>query len=907
MTAGEHIVQAVPVAMPDAVPIAIDMGTNAHVQQSARLLEEGVPFHMVDATADGEGVWHPTFLIVRPDYLLDVSAVASAYHACGPSAYRYLLKKFERAEGSKYFLFGHMANASLYACIHSPHPSFAQVEAACRREHAMEFATAGDITPAFFEECERQFEGIRRVVSDLGLRGRSLLETDFLCPTLGMQGRFDLLTTDAHTLIELKSGKKDEYRRQAKEEHAIQALLYRELLHYSRGIAREEVEPLLLYAKYPEVLHVSDAHTEQRIGEALTLRNQIVHLEHLLCCGKARDLLRQLRPEHLLTRGDASQRLWTAHERPRIERLLHALQQMEPKVEAHFHELLTFISREQWLSLDGSLPHQPAADARSQSALWRLPAEEKTETGDLIAPLRLKQTVTDANMLVESLILTLPPTVTERQANFRTGDPVIMYARAREGADVTNSRLMRLSIERITASDITLRLRQPMTLPPLEGMDFAMEHDTIHAGFAPLYRGLGALAAAGLQLRGRVRLVVGPPGTGKTSVAMREMVERHLASGGGSLLLAAYTNRAVDEICQMLHTLTPVPDYLRLGRETACETRYHAHLLSRLPDAAERLAACKQEGRAIVAVGTLATLIATPALLALTSFALAIFDEASQILEPHLLPLLCHHQADGSPTLREVVLIGDDKQLPAVVTQQTASPARESLFHHLLRQRPAPPTTHLTRQGRMHPDIAHFVNDRFYGGQLKSLELPHQQGALYPSAQPAHAAGDALFRERLLFIDVPSRPCPAKSNPAEAQTIAALVRRIRRHCRAQSVHYSIGIIVPYRRQIACVQRQLLAAGAPPEEHDLLIDTVERFQGSQRDIIIYGLTISRVEEWDFLSPVFDTPEGPVDRKLNVAVSRARRQFILVGSRQMIEQNAPYNALRQLCTPGDIEPR
>lgn len=888
--------------MPEAVPIAIDLGANEHVQQSAQLLSEGVPFHIVDAKADAQGVLHPTFLIVRPDYLLDVSAVASAYHACGASAYRYLLKKFEQAEGNKYFLFGHMANASLYACIHAPKPSFAQVKEACQREHAIEFATASGITPAFFEECEHQFEGIRQMVNDLGLRGRSLLETDFLCPTLGLQGRFDLLTTDAHTLIELKSGKKDEYRLQAKEEHAIQVLLYRELLHYSQGIGREAVRPLLLYAKYPELIDVSDTHTEQRIGEALTLRNRIVHLEHLLCQGKARDILRQLRPEHLLTRRDVSQRLWTDYERPRIERLLSPLQQMEPEVAAHFHELLTFISREQWLSLDGSLPHQPTADARSQSSLWRLPAEEKTETGDLLTPLRLKRMMTDANGLAEALIFSLPPAATEQQANFRAGDTIIIYTRAHEEDDVTNSRLMRMSIERITPHDITLRLRQPMALPPLEGIDFAMEHDTIHSGFTPLYRGLGALAEGGLRLRGRVRLVIGPPGTGKTSVAMREMVEQHIASGGGSLLLSAYTNRAVDEICQMLHTLSPVPNYLRIGREMTCDARYHGHLLSQLPDAEERLAACKQERTPLVVVGTLSTLIATPALLALTSFDLAIFDEASQILEPYLLPLLCHRQADGSPTLRQIVLIGDDKQLPAVVTQQTASPARESLFHHLLSSHhSAFPATRLTRQGRMHPAIARFVNEHFYGGQLASLGLQHQRGSLYP---PAHSceAEELLARERLLFVDVPTEPCPAKSNPAEARVIAGLVRHIRQLCDERSVRYSLGIIVPYRRQIACVRRHLLAEGEAIDERNLLIDTVERFQGSQRDIIIYGLTISRAEEWDFLATEFGTPEGQVDRKLNVAVSRACRQFILVGSRQMIAMNAQYDSLRQICAQG-----
>ena len=62
-------------------------------------------------------------------------------------------------------------------------------------------------------------------------------------------------------------------------------------------------------------------------------------------------------------------------------------------------------------------------------------------------------------------------------------------------------------------------------------------------------------------------LLVGPPGTGKTSRALRRMVEHFYATSSMQILLLAYTNRAVDEICQSLSSITSGIDYIRVGSE----------------------------------------------------------------------------------------------------------------------------------------------------------------------------------------------------------------------------------------------------------------------------------------------------------------------------------------------------
>ena len=269
------------------------------------------------------------------------------------------------------------------------------------------------------------------------------------------------------------------------------------------------------------------------------------------------------------------------------------------------------------------------------------------------------------------------------------------------------------------------------------------------------------------------------------------MVELFHADEANHILLLSYTNRAVDEICKSLSSIAPAVDFIRVGSELSCDERYREHLIEnvlsscrRRSDVAQRIRQCR------IIVGTVAAISGKPETLPAGSISTwPSIDEATQILEPQLLGILCARSEDGRNAIDQFVLIGDHKQLPAVVLQNTEQSAvsdeallsvgltnlKDSLFERLYRGFVAQPSeagyTHfydmLCKQGRMHPAVAQFANQAFYGGRLVPVGLPHQQE-------------EASLVPRLVFY--PSVPeklgTPLKINVSEAEMAATLAVQV---------------------------------------------------------------------------------------------------------------------------------
>ncbi|MDE6985446.1 MAG: DNA helicase, partial [Bacteroides acidifaciens] len=304
-----------------------------------------------------------------------------------------------------------------------------------------------------------------------------------------------------------------------------------------------------------------------------------------------------------------------------------------------------------------------------------------------------------------------------------------------------------------------------------------------------------------------------------------------------------------------------------------------------------------------------------------------IIDEATQILEPQLLGILCARGEDDRNAIDKFILIGDHKQLPAVVLQNTEQSAiydetllsvgltnlKDSLFERLYRNcssgNDSTPSViadsassvtadntlsatgrsfdMLCRQGRMHPEVALFANRAFYGGRLIPVGLPHQ-------------LEDSEHISRVAFY--PSVPEQAgtsvKINSSEARIVAGLASRIYESNRANfDESRTLGIITPYRSQIALIKKEIETLGIPALNR-ILVDTVERFQGSERDVIIYSCCINSYYQLKFVSNLTEEDGVLIDRKLNVALTRARKQMFLTGVPKFLKASSLYQSLLKL---------
>jgi len=402
-------------------------------------------------------------------------------------------------------------------------------------------------------------------------------------------------------------------------------------------------------------------------------------------------------------------------------------------------------------------------------------------------------------------------------------------------------------------------------------------------------------------------LLWGPPGTGKTSVMLKEIAEHFIHHRSERILLLAYTNRAVDEICQALCNIDPTPSFLRIGSRYSTGEKFVPYLLEHKTEHCNtRQELIDTLNNEQVYVGTVASILGKKALFDLISFDIAIVDEASQILEHSLIGLLSR--------VKKFVLIGDHKQLPAVV-QQDASASKiddpelnklglenlnTSLFERLYLTTIKKGWNHangqLTFQGRMHQELMEFPSEQFYNHRLKVLPVLPRLSNHLESYDSKDYLQSYLSQNRILYI--PSPPDitseSIKINIHEAaicvEVLFALIA-IRNAMDKPLTQHSIGIITPYRAQIARIRKTL--KDHDPELIDMIsIDTVERYQGGARDIIIMSTCMNYSFQMNALVSL--SHEG-IDRKLNVALTRAREQFILIGNPNILKQNDLYSKL------------
>jgi hypothetical protein len=935
---------------------------NSEFDETLCLLEPGSKLNLVDVIIVDGGLL-PRFLILEPDYLVDASALAECAQEYGTCWQRYFWNRIRPKTITDSILLGNAVNLIFDELITAKDfrsVTFDSLMPKIFARYPIEFVSAKSVDRRFFQNLHSQFETLKRILSTdfsaLGIdRRKAMVEPSFICEALGLQGRLDFLQEENGLCgIELKAGRPPYPENDLSKvsfPHRAQCALYQSMIQSVLGVKLENQHFYLLYSRNlnPEGCLRPVETSTRKLQKLLNLRNKIVSVERDISrygYVQAEWLVSRLTADNLIPRPS----LFTErYIRPEIDCGRRRLERRDDNDLAlrYFYRFYAFVSREHYLSKIG---YPSGSGISGVASLWRMTRDEKEREGYMFSGLRLVRNCAAEDIPEVEFIL---PENTP-SPDFRLGDIVLFYVCDTDADRVSTRQVFKATIASMTTDRVVLRLRDNQSYAealPIASC-YAVEHDYVDSSFLLQYKGLYTMLDASPHRRGLlvgevgespVRnmsrqlsyeydspdlsrillkalqaedyfLLVGPPGTGKTSVALRNMVREFLAIPDFQILLVAFTNRAVDEICDKLETIGEVDDYIRVGQTLSCDVAYRSHLLSeRMKQCRNREEASRSIHSCRVFVATLSSLSGKMELFNLKRFDVAIVDEASQILEPQLVGLLSAKTPTGRDAIGKFILIGDHKQLPAVVVQSAEESVitderlrsagfvdcRISLFERLYRRLPegSPFADMLDCQWRMHPDIASFANTYFYKGALRDGNAPHQISLL-----PFTNMGDdkwerVIATKRTAFFPTKTLCAGKKYNNEEACKTAAIVNALYRLYERNGLEFderSVGIITPYRHQIARIRQELDKFGISAFD-TIRVDTVERFQGSQNDCIIYSFCVNDESQLEWLPSYTEESGQLIDRKLNVALTRARRQLFVLGNSRLLSRNPIYRIL------------
>ncbi|OTF02118.1 AAA domain-containing protein, partial [Halorubrum sp. SD612] len=404
--------------------------------------------------------------------------------------------------------------------------------------------------------------------------------------------------------------------------------------------------------------------------------------------------------------------------------------------------------------------------------------------------------------------------------------------------------------------DVLFGRREPAFRTPSDrpsgspGTDGPSDPDESDAPDAYIDNNAAQNEAVGLAVDAEdLALIHGPPGTGKTYTIARAI--RALVAEGNRVLLSAFTNRAVDNALEALRD-QGFDDVLRVGTETGVRDDMRDVRLVRRGEPNAKAAELRD---APVVAATTAT--CGSRVMRECEFDVALVDEASQLTEPGT------HAAINLAD--RFVLVGDHEQLPPVVRAE--NDLQTSLFQRLIERYPDA-SVMLDRQYRMSQRIQAFASAEFYDGALRPA-TPEVAGQSLADLGVAPDAPAPELTGGVGFVD-PDGERDGNRNLREAERVAAVVDA---YVAAGVDPDDIGVIAPFRAQVAEIGRRT----------EVTVDTVDRFQGSSKAVIL----VSFVATGDLDGPIFED-----HRRINVALTRAKKQLTLVGDADALASDPFY---------------
>jgi len=852
-----------------------------------------------------------SLIILEPDNIINASEIASCFQYSGINHLVFFLNKLIPSSGSPAALKGIMVGEVLDTLLHNPSTDISTTINALKKKNAVAAANYGDNKMREIAESIKQEHFLNlKLFAEQYKSIYTTIEPTFISEKYGLLGRLDVMTTDGENrnVIEVKSGS---FPKQGNwPNNKFQAVAYHCLLK-STFENRRGTNSIFYSKSNDPNRYVSAGFGEESM--LLKTRNLIAYILTKLRNDEAAVLLK------FINLND--QRFsWPKYNEMAVNDFSKAYYNADPIIKAYYEKLLGFIVRELLCSKIGDNP-DPIRVSNGFASLWLDNVETKKENDQGIFDAAFVE-INKKDGLISFEYSD------DQSHRIRKNDLVIIYPKIKGKYKPLSQTILKCSVQSDQNNTIVVKSRTNIndTKSISQHEEWAIEHDFFERNYWSsiqlLYNFLRAqkdkidlllgkkvpevidfdisqlptlefgnqqeIIQKALQAKDYF-LIQGPPGTGKTSTALINIVQQYYNLTKENIYICAFTNRAVEEICTKLiqnniaHTLITSRDH---------PSAFHSQIgFSDKVDDWRDLLLSKR-----VYVSTLATFSNKHLDFNYISKDLLIVDEASQVTEADLLGIVS--------LFKKFILIGDHDQLPPVVTQNPHSckinhpelnelqitDFRITLFERLFNKCQSnnweQAYGQLNAHFRMHPDIANYVRNH-YDNLIDCKNLKNCSVDLSKIEKAIHPLAEHLGKSRTVFIGS-EKSIQSRLHTQEAERIKSIVEFYKETLGESFNEESIGIITPWRTQVVNIRKQLGELA-----NTISVDTVERFQGSEKNIIIISLCLQNSFQLESVHSL--NAHKTLDRKLLVALSRAKEQFIILGYEPILQESKYYKAL------------
>ena len=787
-----------------------------------------------------------------------------------------ITSNYALAPSNKYIHRGVAVNKGFEALVESePKLEHALDAAKAELNNAkVEFITSGANPVEISSQIESELETLNEWRQERELEGKPRTEAFLISTELGLKGKLDLVLEDEESgeitdIIELKSSKPDWRTGDVKDFHAIQAGAYALLTIMKQQKPLDLSDISVLYSQ-------SLSHPEKKVDITKELFVRICHYRNLLLYAEFFDTLPDhSHPMHTPNGCKACGQKEICMDLCRVTQFDHCTstcfkhpENFQAPINCKMNSDHSSLHLERFDEWRHFLKYQKLYNYSGYADVLKMPEELAVELGKLL-PVHHRTTEEQVpGRYVYSFEFR------ENTSEFRKHDIVLLS----ENRDVSNSSVTVGSMLDINRHGCRVQLNEKVNFNPRYIYPYHIDRGD-NIGLIGLYNGHFSDIPVSDRIYGsnydNIELIHGPPGSGKTTTIV-ESLRRH-AEAGERVIVCALTNRAIEEVYKGLELKGLLDVIYRFGSTSRLE-EIGDQLFSPFEDVDGLSTEIQNK---MIWLGTLHS-AANEWLKNLPfEFDYAYMDEASQITTPQsMFPL---------SLAKKWVLVGDHHQLPPIFPSRNGDetaldPPGESIFvqmlEHLQNADIAPRPLNI--QYRMNPQIFEYSRNKWY---------PEQQSAPKASEKWLEYVDEGWKNDELSEILTPENPTlwvdvkvekldSNKRNLEESIAVAAIVKKMINFGIEAS---DIGIMAPFRMQVNTIKNALEAEleDLTSLDGELLIDTVDRFQGTQRKVILISMCAINPEENIML-------DGQM-RRFNVALTRAECKRIILGNVQSYKES------------------